>query len=212
MPTGRIVCARVAPLASDQAPWGAIEREGNSLMAGETGDPPSVSMDQMDAMDRASMQNLQDKAPPATPCAADGSTAASEQQQAQYLSAQANVQDRADKKAELAQSMSAGTQMRVDPAEVDSLAKFFEGEAGALRNRLTDVQDLARVEAPGTDPVSTGAASAYGNVGAGDDRAYGENYRKLIDVFMKTADSLRASAGQTRRDDQDSADALKGKQ
>lgn len=181
-------------------------------MAGETGDPPSVSMDQMDAMDRASMQNLQDKAPPATPCAADGSTAASEQQQAQYLSAQANVQERADKKAELAQTMSAGTQMRVDPAEVEDLAKFFEDEAQGLANRNADVRLLGYVEAPGTDPVSIGASDAYGRVGAGDDRAYGDNYLKLIDVFKKTAESLRASAKQTRTDDQDSADALKGKQ
>lgn len=180
-------------------------------MAGETGDPPSVSMDQMDAMDRASMQNLQDKAPPATPCAADGSTAASEQQQAQYLSAQSDVQERADKKAELAQSMSSGTQMRVDPAEVEDLARFFDDEAQGLEDRLIDVQGLGQVEAPGTDPVSTGAASAYGKVGAGDDRAYTENYLKLIDVFKKTSESLRASAKQTRTDDQDAADAFKGK-
>ena len=180
-------------------------------MAGETGDPPSVSVNEMDAMDRASMQNLQDKAPPATPCAADGSTAASEQQQAQYLSAQADVQERADKKAQLAQTMSAGTQMRVDPVEVENLAKFFDDEAEGLWDRLMDVQSLADVEAPGTDPVSIGAADAYGKVGAGDTRAYGDNYRQLIKVFRDTANSLRSNAKQTRTDDQDSADALKGK-
>lgn len=181
-------------------------------MAGETGDPPSVSMDQMDAMDRASMQNLQDKAPPATPCAADGSTAASEQQQAQYLSAQSDVQERADKKAELAQSMSAGTQMRVDPAEADNLAQFFEDEAQGLDDRSYDVQELSLVSAPGGDPVSSGVAQAYGQVAAGDARAYFDNYMKLAQVFRDTANSLRAFAKQTRTDDQDSADALKGKQ
>ena len=180
-------------------------------MAGETGDPPSVSMDQMDAMDRASMQQLQEKAPPATMCKADGSTAASEQQQLQHISAQGNVQDRADKKAELAQTMSAGTQMRVDPAEMDNLAQFFEDEARGLADRMADIRSLADVEAPGTDPVSTGAADVYGKVGDGDARAYGDNYRKLIDVFMVTADTLRASSKQTRTDDQDAADAFKGK-
>lgn len=181
-------------------------------MAGETGGPPSVSMDQMDAMDRASMQQLQEKAPPPTMCKADGSTAASEQDQAQYLSTRADVQERADKKAELAQSMSAGTQMRVDPAEVDNLAKFFNDEADELYRRLRDVRQLGQVTAPGTDPVSTGAAQAYGKVGSGDQRAYEDNYLKLIDVFKKTAESLQASAKQTRTDDQDAADAFKGKQ
>lgn len=172
-------------------------------MAGETGDPPSVSVNEMDAGDRASMEQINDKIQDAQ----DSRTTAAQEQQ--LTDARENVQERAGKKAELAQAMSASSQMRVDPAEVDNLAKFFEDEAQGLEDRGFDLEKIYSISAPGNDPVSTQAAQVYGQVGAGDDRAYFENYMKLAQVFRQTADSLRASAKQTRSDDQDAAESLK---
>lgn len=115
------------------------------------------------------------------------------------------IQQRANKKAELAAAQSANTQMVVDPAEVDDLAKFFEDEAEALASRSGDVQNLGSVPAPGADPVSERSAEIHGQVGTGDDQAYSINYMKLAKVFRDTAASLRSSAKQTRTSDADSA-------
>ncbi|SDJ95865.1 hypothetical protein SAMN04487820_103158 [Actinopolyspora mzabensis] len=118
----------------------------------------------------------------------------------------ARIKERASTKAELAQAISDNTRMVVDPDEVDALAGFFEEKAQELEERSVDVQNLGMVPAPGTDPVSTGAASIHGEVASGDDRSYMPNYLKLAKVFNDTAASLRSSAEQTRTDDANAAD------
>ncbi|WP_017974714.1 hypothetical protein [Actinopolyspora halophila] len=120
----------------------------------------------------------------------------------------ARISDRANTKAELAQSLSSNTRMVVDPEEVDDLAKFFEEKAEELLDRRTDLQELANVPPPGTDPVSTGAASLHGQVASGDDQSYMPNYLKLAQVFNDTAASLRSNAKQTRTDDENAADSF----
>ncbi|NHD15561.1 MULTISPECIES: hypothetical protein [Actinopolyspora] len=127
---------------------------------------------------------------------------------AEVASDMQRIGERANTKAELAQSLSSNTRMVVDPDEVDDLAKFFEDEADKLESRSLEVRELANVSPPGTDPVSTGAASKHGQVGAGDDQAYYENYVKLAQVFKSTAESLRSSAKQTRIDDENAADSF----
>ncbi|TDD85663.1 hypothetical protein E1202_20470 [Saccharopolyspora karakumensis] len=117
--------------------------------------------------------------------------------------------DRMADKAALAQSQSAGGSMRIEPDKVDELASFFEAEALAMEAREADVFELATVPTAGKDPVSVSAASTYGQVAEGDEQAYLTNYRKLARVFKDTAANLRASATQTRTNDQDSADSLR---
>jgi len=53
-------------------------------------------------------------------------------------------------------------------------------------------------------------AEIFSKVGGGDDQAYFDNYMKLIDVFKDTAANLQASAQQTRTDEQNNEDALRG--
>ena len=128
----------------------------------------------------------------------------------QNMAESAQIMQHAAMKAQLAQSMSAGTTMRVDPAQVDKLAAFFEDEAEAMQKRQRDVFRLGKVKAPGHDPVSTQAADTYGKVGSGDANAYSENYMKLAQVFRDTAANLRANAQQTRTDDQNAEDGFRG--
>ncbi|WP_433869386.1 hypothetical protein [Saccharopolyspora sp. CA-218241] len=116
----------------------------------------------------------------------------------------------AARKAELASAINAGSAMRVEPDQVDELARFFESKATEMNDRSYDVQMLAYVSAPGTDPVSSQVVDAYGKVGAGDSNAYYENYIKLAEVFTNTAANLRASAAQVRTNDQDAADSFGG--
>ncbi|WP_139219508.1 hypothetical protein [Actinopolyspora alba] len=120
----------------------------------------------------------------------------------------ARIAERANTKAELAQAISDNTRMVVDPDEVDALAGFFEEKAQELEDRSFELQSLGSVPAPGTDPVSTGAASIHGQVAYGDDRSYFPNYLKLAQVFNDTAASLRSSAKQTRTDDANAADSF----
>lgn len=120
------------------------------------------------------------------------------------------IQERANDKAKLAEMLSANTVMRIDPAAVDRLASFCEDKAEQLQDRVAALQELANVEPPGNDPTSTNAARVHGQVAAGDDRAYLENYLKLAKVFDDSAKSLRASATQTRTDDDNSADQFRG--
>lgn len=175
-------------------------------MAGDEGVGP-VPIDQMDAMDQAAMQQAQahqfvDNMPSMW-----GGAPASQSQDSQAIQA---VQDRANAKQQLAQAQSAGTSMRVDPEHVDDLANFFDQEAEALESRSLAQDALASIMPPGNDPVSTQAARIYSQVGAGDDRAYVDNYLKLAQVFHDTAQSLRDSAKQTRTSEQDAADQFKG--
>jgi uncharacterized protein YukE len=122
----------------------------------------------------------------------------------------ANIQNAANLKAQLAQDLSSHSMMRVDPSQVESLAKFFEDEANKLDDHLQDSQELASVTPPGQDPVSTQAATAYGTVASGSPQAYLDNVAKLQKVFEETAQNLRASAQQTRTDDENAASGLRG--
>ncbi|MGI8307272.1 hypothetical protein [Saccharopolyspora hattusasensis] len=148
---------------------------------------------QFDATDQAYMQHQMNQGGWIAPVGALASTLA-----------------RAADKAALAQSQSAGGAMRIDPDKVDEIAGFFEAEAVELRKRQRNIFDLSTVESPGGDPVSTQASVRYGEVAAGDDRAYLDNYLKLAEAFDGTAANLRASAKQTRTDDQNSADSFGG--
>lgn len=122
----------------------------------------------------------------------------------------ANLQNAANLKAQLAQETGSHSKMRVDPSQVDSLAKFFEDEAQALADHLADSQQLASVSPPGHDPISTQAATAYGKVASGGPEAYLNNVTKLQQVFHATAANLRASAQQSRSSDEDAASGLHG--
>ncbi|MEV4729038.1 hypothetical protein [Saccharopolyspora sp. NPDC049426] len=117
--------------------------------------------------------------------------------------------DRMADKAALAASQSAGGSMRIEPDKVDELASFFEAEALAMERREQEVYELSQVPTAGKDPVSVRSASTYGQVADGDEQAYLNNYRKLASVFKDTAANLRASATQTRTNDQDSADSFR---
>lgn len=176
-------------------------------MAGEEGAGP-VPIDQMDAMDQASMRQAQADQYIDTMSTFFGS-APSPTTQNQDSQAIRAIQDRANAKQQLAQAQSAGTFMRVDPEHVEDLANFFDREAEALEQREFDVLLLNEVEPPGTDPVSQGAANIFAQVGAGGVSAYYENYMKLAKVFHDTANSLRDSAKQTRNSDQDAADNIR---
>lgn len=120
------------------------------------------------------------------------------------------LQDSTNLRTQLGQEVSSNMRMRIDPDQVDSLAKFFEDEARALRDRMQDLYDLQSVSAPGTDPVSTQAATAYGTVASGGPASYLDNYKKLTQVFHDTATNLRASAQQTRTNDENAASGLHG--
>ncbi|GAA0515297.1 hypothetical protein GCM10011581_49110 [Saccharopolyspora subtropica] len=121
-----------------------------------------------------------------------------------------NVATRAADNAALAAAQEAGGSMIVDPDQVDKLAQFFDDEARAMRERRADIADLATVEAPGLDPVSTQTAEKYGQVASGGSQAYLDNYLKLADYFEATAEKLRKSARQTRTDQQNAADSFGG--
>ncbi|ASU77148.1 hypothetical protein CDG81_01120 [Actinopolyspora erythraea] len=153
---------------------------------------------ELDAADQAAMENTVNELPASF---LTGTTA-------QKIVEIARIQERANDKAQLAEARGEDTRMVVDPEEVDALASFFEGKAEELQDRVDDIQQLGSVPAPGTDPVSAGAAEQHGRVGAGDERAYLENYLELVKVFQDTAASLRSSATQTRTDDAEAADSL----
>lgn len=51
----------------------------------------------------------------------------------------------------------------------------------------------------------------FSRVGSGDGDGYLENYVKLIEVFENFAEQLDASVKQTQTDDQNAADAARGK-
>lgn len=176
-------------------------------MAGDEGVTGPVPTDHMDAMDQASMAQAQGNQYIDNMSTFFGS-APSQATQAQNAQAIQSVQDRANAKQQLAQAQSAGTSMRVDPEHVDKLAAFFQDEAEALENRAYDVQMLAEVAPPGTDPVSTQAAKVYGQVAGGGGSSYLENYMKLAQVLHDTANSLRDNAKQTRTSEQNAADGL----
>ncbi|QIZ33832.1 hypothetical protein [Saccharopolyspora sp. ASAGF58] len=108
----------------------------------------------------------------------------------------------------LAAAQNAGGAMRIDPDQVDAVANFFQDEAENMQNRADKVQKLSVLKPAGKDPVSQEATKVYRQVGAGDGQAYMENYLKLADVFHETAKNLRASAKQTRTDDQNAAESL----
>ena len=97
--------------------------------------------------------------------------------------------------------------MRVDPAEIEVLATFFEDRASQLRDRQHEVSKLATVAPPGTDPVSVQAAAAYGQV-ATDSQGYLVNYQRLVAVLDSTAAKLRTTAAQTRAEDENAAYGL----
>ncbi|MCI2423924.1 hypothetical protein MOQ72_41645 [Saccharopolyspora sp. K220] len=121
-----------------------------------------------------------------------------------------NVTTRMADNAALAAAQDAHGQMRLDPDGMDKLAQFFSDEAQAMQDRLVDVQDLASVNPPGSDPVSSQAADVYGQVASGGGSGYLENYKMLIQYFSKTAEKMRDSAKQARTDDQDSAESFRG--
>ncbi|MEU5845466.1 hypothetical protein [Saccharopolyspora shandongensis] len=148
---------------------------------------------QFDATDRAYMRHQMDEGGWIAPVGAFASTTA-----------------RAADKAAFARSQDAGGMMRVDPDKVDEVARFFEDEAQAMQDRVLDIQQLASVEPPGLDPVSSQAAPVYSQVAAGSGSGYMENYLGLAEVFAQTAANLRASAQQTRTDDQNAADSFRG--
>ena len=174
-------------------------------MAGEEGAGP-VPIDQMDAMDQASMHQARaDQFLDDMPSMWGGAPAT----QGQNSQAVQAVQNRANAKQQLAEAQSAGSFMHVDPEHVDDLANFFDREAEALEQRDFDVLLLNAVEPPGTDPVSQGATNIFAQVAAGGGSAYYENYMKLAKVFRDTANSLRDSAKQTRTSDQDAADTFR---
>ncbi|MEV0696612.1 hypothetical protein AB0I53_01635 [Saccharopolyspora sp. NPDC050389] len=126
------------------------------------------------------------------------------------MGAALNAATRAADNAALAQTQQAGGAMRVDPDQVDKLARFFRDEAEALRKRRRDVSDLAVVDPPGTDPVSTQASEKYGQVASGNPQAYLDNYLKLADAFDHTALNLEGSAKQWRTNDGDAAAGMGG--
>lgn len=121
----------------------------------------------------------------------------------------AETVDRIADKQAYAAMQAAGGSMRIQPDKVDEIARFFDDEADKLENREVDVTMLAEVQAPGTDPVSTNAATTYGKVGAGAPNAYMENYSKLAVVFRDAANALRQSAQQVRSDDDTAALSFK---
>ncbi|WP_438388253.1 hypothetical protein [Actinopolyspora saharensis] len=127
---------------------------------------------------------------------------------AEVASDMQRIGERANTKAELAQSLSSNTRMVVDPDEVDDLAKFFEEKAEELEDKSMTYHDLALIPAPGTDPTSEGSAKIHGQVASGDEQAFLPNHMKLAQVFKDTAESLRSSAKQTRTDDENAADSF----
>lgn len=104
-------------------------------------------------------------------------------------------------KAAYAASQAAGGSMRIQPDKVDEIARFFDDEAEKMEAREVDLMRLGEVSAGGGDPVSTKAATVYGQIGAGGPTAYMENYAKLARVFRDAATALRQSAQQVRTDD-----------
>ena len=167
---------------------------------------------QLDSMDQAAMEQAQStealgEALNGMPLGGlsgglgDGMTARAQAQMAE-------IQQRADMKTRLAEASSSGSTMRVDPDQVDKLATYFEDKGEELRGRLMNLELLANVDPPGTDPASTQAATVYSQVGQGDEQAYVNNYKKLITVFEDTASNLRSSAQQTRSDEQGAEESM----
>ena len=161
----------------------------------------------LDATDKAALQNAELNSKVMAPCTPDNPHGGALPDQHMVN----QIHERANRKAELAHAMDAGgARMRVDPAEVDALAKFFEDEAQGLLGRAREIQKLSQVTPPGLDPVSKDAAKVYGQVGEGNAQAYMDNYLKLADTFNGTAANLRKNAQQTRTDDQNAADGFRG--
>lgn len=175
-------------------------------MSGAQGDQSEISYEDMAAPEQAAMDGVRSDLAMDMVTAPFGGKPDLAGSQAQMQ----EIQDRAAKKAELAQATQGSTQMIVDPDKVDDLAGFFEGKAVELYDRLFKVRELSAVEAPGSDPTSVQVAEVFRQVGAGDDQAYYDNYLKLIDVFKDTAANLRASAQQTRTDEQNNEDVFRG--
>ncbi|MER5390961.1 hypothetical protein [Saccharopolyspora sp. NPDC002686] len=121
-----------------------------------------------------------------------------------------NAMTRAADNAALASAQSAGGSMTIDPDQVDKLAQFFRDEAQALMDRQMDGFDAATYAPPGQDPVSTQSSERYSLVITGDGRSYLENCQKLADAFTMAADNLQDTARQTRLDDQNAADSMRG--
>lgn len=160
---------------------------------------------EMAAMQDAQQQMASGQALSATPLA----NVAAPLVQSAAMQNMADAKGRMEAKAQLAQEAGAGNTMMVDPDQVDKLAGFFKAKASDLTGRLMDLGLLADVQPPGGDPVSNGAARVYSEVGGGNDRAYLENYRKLIGVFEDAAANLEASARQVRSDEQGAQDGLR---
>lgn len=117
--------------------------------------------------------------------------------------------DRMADTAALASAQNAGGRMYIEPEKVDEVANFFIQEAATLRGRAQDVFDLSQIDPPGTDDVSTQSADKYGQVAAGGANSYRDAYNDLANYLESTGNELRASAKQTRTNDQDSADSLR---
>lgn len=177
-------------------------------MSSGQGDQSGDQGPQLDGMDSAAMQ--QETMDVASNIGGMGLINDGPQELSQSMRAIKDIEDRAQKKAELAKAVEAGGHMVVDPDKVDGLAAFFRIEAKRLRDRRDVVADLAMVEPPGSDPTSQGVAEVFSRVGAGDGDGYLENYLKLADVFDQTAEELEASAKQTRTDEQNAEDAFRG--
>lgn len=120
----------------------------------------------------------------------------------------AETVDRMADNAAYAASQGAGGTMQIQPDKVDEIARFFRDEAAKLEDREADLMELANVQPPGTDPVSTEAAAKYGQVASGDPRAYMHNYAALTRVFKDAADALSNSARQVRTDDDTAAHGI----
>ncbi|SFT32603.1 hypothetical protein SAMN04487904_10183 [Actinopolyspora lacussalsi subsp. righensis] len=186
---------------SDLQGEGVADEANGQSSTGESSGSGTNAQSGMDAADQAAMDaEMQD--------VADSALFPGPAGLAKEMADIARIAERANTKAELAQAISDNTRMVVDPDEVDALAGFFEGKAQELEDRSWGIYELSNVPPPGTDPVSTGAVSLHGEVAAGDDRAYYENYMKLAQVFNDTAASLRSSAEQTRTDDANAADSF----
>ncbi|KAA5831893.1 hypothetical protein F1721_18905 [Saccharopolyspora hirsuta] len=121
-----------------------------------------------------------------------------------------DVVTRVQDKAALAASQAAGGTMMIDPDQVEKVAQSFEDEARALMDRQLDIHEMAAYGVSASDPVSTQSGQAYSQVVAGDGQAYLDNYVKLAKVLLKAAEDLRDSAKQTRLDDENAADGMRG--
>jgi hypothetical protein len=117
--------------------------------------------------------------------------------------------DRMADNAALAAVQGAGGRMYIEPERVEEAAAFFLHEAEMLRSRGREINYLAQVDPPGSDDVSTQLADKYGQVASGGGQSYKDAYNALGDYLADVGNKLRASAQQTRTNDQDAADSLR---